>query len=667
MTGEQSPGRIWAVGSVGAQASQEEFGRVRVRVDGKQFALGQERFRFTGVTYGTFRPREDGARFPDTRRMKLDFELMAQYGIGVVRTYTSPPEDLLEAAADFDLRVLAGVFYPDWRYLLGAGRREARRLVGQARAEVAAQARRLAPSDQVLGLCIGNEVPADVIRWYGAAHLTAAIDELVSCVRDIDPDLLVTYANYPTAEYLQLPSLDFLTFNVFLEQPAALRRYLTRLQHLAGDRPLVLGELGLHAGGPEDPAGEARQAESIDWQLATAVERGVAGVCLFSWTDEWHVGTEDVAGWHFGLTRADRSLRPALEVVGRWSRAGVRDLHGAQDWLGLSVVVCAYNAAATLDECLGHCSRLDYPNLEVIVVDDGSADNTAEIAESWSARDPRIRLLSIEHGGLSVARNTGAAVAAKDVVAYLDSDAYPTQEWPYYLVLGLDSANVAGVGGPNLAPPGDGLGAARVARAPGGPVHVLLADDRAEHVPGCNMAFYRHVIEEVGGFDPVYTAAGDDVDFCWRVLDRGYEIGFHPAALVWHHRRGSLRAYLRQQRGYGRAESLVANRHPDRFTSLGSARWRGRIYDSLTPTVSRRRIYRGLYGAAAYQSLYGGNGHLVDVAHQAGVPAAVASLLLLALWPWVPALALVPVAFAAGLLGLAVYDAVAAQPPRGMR
>ena len=117
----------------------------------------------------------------------------------------------------------------------------------------------------------------------------------------------VTYANYPTAEYLPLPTLDFLTFNVFLERQADLRSYLTRLHHLAGDRPLVLGELGLDAG-----QGEDRQAKTLDWQYETAVERGVAGTNVFSWTDEWWVADKRVEGWHFGLTTEDRTPRPAL-------------------------------------------------------------------------------------------------------------------------------------------------------------------------------------------------------------------------------------------------------------------------------------------------------------------------------------------------------------------
>ncbi|MDR0342670.1 MAG: glycosyltransferase, partial [Nocardiopsaceae bacterium] len=483
-----------------------------------------------------------------------------------------------------------------------------------------------------------------------------------------DGEALVTYANYPSTEYLPLPTVDFLTFNVFLERPAEFRRYLTRLQHLAGDRPLVIGEMGLHAGtdgtdgtdgsGEADGAGEARQAHTLDWQLTTVQERGVAGACVFSWTDEWWVGDAAVTGWHFGLTRADRRPRSGLTVARRHNAASLAELRNR--WPSLSVVVCAHNQAATLDECLRHTCALDYPDLEVLVVDDGSTDSTAEIVR----RHPRARLLSVPHGGLAAARNRGLEASRGEVVAYLDADAYPGPEWPYFLVLGLDAPAVGAVGGPNVPPADEGPTAQAVARAPGGPLHVLLSDDRAEHVPGCNMAFVRHVLEEVGGFDPAYTAAGDDVDVCWKVLDRGYEIGFHPGALVWHRRRGSLRGYLRQQRGYGRAEALVERRHPGRFTATGSARWRGRLYDSLVP-VARGRVYRGLYGAAGYQSVYGGGGHSLDLAHQVGVPLAILVLAgapLTLLYEPASTLPAAGLGLLALLFGLDVWRA---RPPRG--
>jgi hypothetical protein len=631
----------------------------RVRVDGKFFALGRRRFDFRGVTYGTFVRRADGARFGEREQVKLDFARMREAGFSVVRTYTTPPDDVIDLAADWGLRLLIGIFYPDWRYLVGSSRRQHQRVARQARAEVRQAARRLAGHEQVLAVLLGNEVPADVLRWLGTDVVADTIRGLADVVREEDPAQLVTYANYPSAEYLPLETLDFLTFNVFLEEQEKFRSYLTRLHHLAGDRPLVLGEIGLDAGTGTE--GERRQAEVLDWQLETATERGVAGTCVFSWTDEWHVGNDYVEGWHFALTRVDRSPRPALEVAARWNSRTVRDLDFP--WPSISVVICAYNAEATLDECLRHTCELDYPNLEILVVDDGSTDSTADIARRY----PRARLISIPHSGLSVARNEGLLEARGKLVAYLDSDAYPAPEWPYYLALGMDRRTVGGVGGPNVPPVDDPIAAQIVARAPGGPVHVLVSDDRAEHLPGCNMAFWKKVLVEVGGFDPIYTAAGDDVDLCWKLLDRKWEIGFHPAATVWHHRRPGLRAYLRQQRAYGQSEALVEARHPARFTPAGTARWRGRIYNSLTPSIRSQRIYRGEFGSAAYQSVYQGGGHYLDLFHQLGVPVATSLLAtapLALLSPWLAS----PALLACGLLaGLTAVDMARATPPRGSR
>jgi GT2 family glycosyltransferase len=117
--------------------------------------------------------------------------------------------------------------------------------------------------------------------------------------------------------------------------------------------------------------------------------------------------------------------------------------------------------------------------------------------------------------------------------------------------------NVSAIGGPNLPPTTDGWVARCVAASPGGPCHVMLDDRRAEHVPGCNLAVRRDVLLNMGGFDVRFRQAGDDVDVCWRLLDAGHAIGYAPAAVVWHHRRATVRAYLSQQAGYGRAEAML--------------------------------------------------------------------------------------------------------------
>src|SRR5262249_35317376 len=158
--------------------------------------------------------------------------------------------------------------------------------------------------------------------------------------------------------------------------------------------------------------------------------------------------------------------------------------------------------------------------------------------------------------------------------------------------------------GPNLSPPGDPEAAQRVARAPGNPVEVLLDNELAEHVAGCNMAFRKKVLEAVGGFDPLYRVAGDDVDVGWKVLGRGEKIAFSPAAIVWHHRRPDAAAYLRQQAGYGYAEGLLEARYPERYRLVGGASWRGRVYEgppARFPWRKRGRVLRGPQAAGLFQ------------------------------------------------------------------
>jgi glycosyltransferase involved in cell wall biosynthesis len=274
-----------------------------------------------------------------------------------------------------------------------------------------------------------------------------------------------------------------------------------------------------------------------------------------------------------------------------------------QHYPKVSVVVCAYNAERTMDACLASLAVLNYPDYEVIVVNDGSRDRTLEIAEGY----PFCRIVSQPNKGLSVARNVGAETATGEIVAYTDSDCVVDPDWLAYLVAKMEASRLAACGGPNFPPPENRLVPAAVAVAPGGPNHVLLSDEVAEHIAGCNMAFRRDALLGLGGFDPVYRAAGDDVDICWRFQDAGYVIGFAPAAIVWHFRRNTVKAYCNQQRGYGKAEALVYSKHPFRFNLFGQAKWLGRIYGDLSTSLllSRRPvIYSGVFGRGLFQTLY---------------------------------------------------------------
>jgi hypothetical protein len=192
--------------------------KAAIRVDGKFFSAAGTRFPFHGVTYGTFRARADGLHYPEAPQVADDFAAMRRAGFTVVRTYEEPPLDVLDAAAEHDLRILGGVFWKDWRYLVGGSRRQQRDMAQQARSEVRLAARRLAGRHEVLALCLGNEVPADVVRWVGHNRIASILEELTDVVREVDAERLVTYANYPSTEYLEVEGVDFVTFNVFLDR-----------------------------------------------------------------------------------------------------------------------------------------------------------------------------------------------------------------------------------------------------------------------------------------------------------------------------------------------------------------------------------------------------------------------------------------------------------------
>ncbi len=110
----------------------------------------------------------------------------------------------------------------------------------------------------------------------------------------------------------------------------------------------------------------------------------------------------------------------------------------------------------------------------------------------------------------------------------------------------------------------------------------------------------------MNGFDSQFRKAGDDVDLIWRIQNAGRSIGFSPAAQVWHYRRNTVKAYLKQQRGYGEAEALLKYKHPDRFNTLGASHWRGKIYgsDSIGVRVGTDVIYHGIFGTGLFQTIY---------------------------------------------------------------
>ena len=253
----------------------------------------------------------------------------------------------------------------------------------------------------------------------------------------------------------------------------------------------------------------------------------------------------------------------------------------------LSVVLCTLNGAGRLDRCLSAVERQSIrEQLQVIVVDDGSTDNSAEVATAYGAE-------VIRHGinrGLAAARNTGISAARASIIATLDDDCEPSPEWAEHLLDGfLD--DVVGVGGPALPPSQHGyLGGYLERNNPLEPLEIDLASStglayrfgryllrnsrprpsgaRAVHAfATANGAFRAAILREVGGFDEVFPSdeGAEDLDLCLRIGDQ-YGPGvlrYEPSAILRHHFDTNPRAVLRRCRSYGMGAARLYRKRGD--------------------------------------------------------------------------------------------------------
>ncbi len=585
-----SPKEICAPGT---RQRRTQLGGNRVYRDGKFFRLGTEKFYVKGVTYGPFEPDSTGHPLPQREQVEKDFQQMLALGANCIRIYHLPPKWFLDLAQANGLKVFLDVPWP--KNISFDGNRE---VIDAARAAVTAAARECGEHPAVFAISVVNEFPADLVRFIGKKKVEELIDELACIVKEIAPSCLVTFANFPTTEYLRAHEIDFICFNVYLHQETTFRNYLARLQNIAGDKPLMLGEYGIDTYREHT---EEKQAEILSAHVKAVFEEGLAGTFIFSFTDDWVTQGFRIEDWKFGITRCDRTPKPAFEAV----RAIFRRVpQTCNDVLpSMTVIICSYNGASTAESCLRSMERLRYPgDVEVMFIDDGSTDETPQILKLF----PWVNSIRQKNMGLSAARNVGMNAARGEVIVYTDSDCEADEDWLYYLAVALKRSGHVGMGGPNLIPDEDSWVADCVGLSPGGPTHVMIDDRTAEHVPGCNMAFYKWAAKLVNGFDSQFRKAGDDVDFIWRLQNLGYSIGFSPAAQVWHYRRNTIKAYLKQQRGYGEAEALLKYKHPDRFNVLGASHWRGRIYggEEIGVRIGGDVIYHGMFGTGLFQTIY---------------------------------------------------------------
>jgi len=526
---------------------------ITITTHGKFFSRNKQTFFFKGMRIGRTPAVLDFVEKLKLRK-RLD-DLKSGYATALILD-ESQAQHVLDLAAQADLPCLieiriepADVCDPDrWRSAVSRAAHLANVLRGRP---------------ALLGYLVDCPLSQDELRAIGLERARRRLRYLLSTLKQRDERAMVALRHRPATCALALLDEDFIYADVPALSPADLKDYVAGLHNLAESRPVVL-EFAVPSPGQDEA-------------VALVFGAGAAGVvappvpAAAPASHDW-LGAK--------LLRAS-DLMPFVTLNGACPP-------GPAETPMVSVVICAYNAERTMRACLESLRHIAYPNLEVVIVDDGSRDRTAEIASEF----PEFRLIRQPNKGLAVARNAGLHAARGEIIAYTDSDCVVDPHWVSLMVRAMEQGGFDGCGGPNYAPHEEGRTQGCVAASPGAPSHVLVAQDRAEHLAGCNMMFTKAVLVKVGGFDARFRTAGDDVDICWRLIDAGFALGYSPAAFVWHFRRNTIKAYYGQQKGYGRAEAMLFELYPERFNSLSQIRWRGTI-PGLARTIpggARKRV-----------------------------------------------------------------------------
>jgi len=216
----------------------------------------------------------------------------------------------------------------------------------------------------------------------------------------------------------------------------------------------------------------------------------------------------------------------------------------------ISVVICTYNRADYLRECLRALDSLEYPSFEVVVVDGPSTDDTPQLLDRYAHR---IKLGKNATRNLSISRNVGIRLSCGDIVAFVDDDGIPATDWLSKLALAYEDPKVGGAGG-RVVCSDEG----RTPQFSYGVLDIWGQVDAVRSAPadfnspdgttfstlmGVNSSFRRNVLEEIGGFDETYNYFHDEADVVFRTIKAGYKVDHSVDTVVTHQRApGGVRA-----------------------------------------------------------------------------------------------------------------------------
>ncbi len=227
----------------------------------------------------------------------------------------------------------------------------------------------------------------------------------------------------------------------------------------------------------------------------------------------------------------------------------------------ISIIVPVYNGAKTLPACLDSLMALDYPPdcREIIVVDNGSDDNSVAIAQNYPVK----LVEELEVKSSYAARNRGIADARGEIIAFTDSDCVVSASWLKDAIKGFKKDTIGAVAGEILGYRQENFIEKCLIEMKHMSARASLIYPPLPKIQTANALYRRAVFDAIGFFDPQLLSGGD-ADFSWRMqLESNYKIHYRPTAIVYHQHVNSLRSFCRQKAFHGSGELNLQSKYAD--------------------------------------------------------------------------------------------------------
>ena len=234
----------------------------------------------------------------------------------------------------------------------------------------------------------------------------------------------------------------------------------------------------------------------------------------------------------------------------------------------VSIIIPCREVNDYTQECIKHCTGLDYPDYEVLVLPDAGAEINL----------PSVKVIPTGIVSPSQKRNLALKVTG-DIIAFIDDDAYPSRDWLKEGVKHFQAEDIAAVGGPAVTPPDDPL----VAKAGGLVFSSFLGSGSMRYryiprerrdvddYPSCNLIIRKSVFQELNGFRTNFWP-GEDTVLCLDIIHRlKKRIIYDPGTLVYHHRRNLFKPHLEQVWSYGVHRGYFVKKYPETSLRLSYA------------------------------------------------------------------------------------------------